>query len=31
MQYFETNLKSDQNYKEFGKFMINMKLLYSNT
>lgn len=31
MEYSETNLKSETNYKEFGKFMINMKLLYSNT
>ncbi len=30
MKYFETNLKCQDNYKEFGKFMINMKLLYEN-
>ena len=30
MKYFETNLKSTENYKEFGKFMINTKLLYNN-
>lgn len=30
MKYFETILKSDENYKEFGKFMINNKLLYDN-
>lgn len=31
MKYLETQLKSTQNYKEFGKFAINMKLLYDNT
>ena len=31
MKYFETKLKSDGNYKEFGIFAINMKLLYNNT
>lgn len=30
MKYFETPLKSSENYKEFGKFMINLKLLYEN-
>jgi len=30
MKYFETTLKSSENYKEFGKFMINLKLLYEN-
>lgn len=30
MKYFETTLKSTENYKEFGKFMINLKLLYEN-
>ena len=31
MKYSETNLKSQNNYKELGKFGINLKLLYSNT
>jgi hypothetical protein len=30
MKYSETNLKSDSNYKEFGKFIINTKMLYQN-
>jgi hypothetical protein len=30
MKYFETPLKSQENYKEFGKFMINNKMLYNN-
>ena len=30
MKYLETKLKSVDNYKEFGKFAINMKLLYEN-
>ena len=30
MKYFETKLKTDGNYKEFGKFAINMKMLYNN-
>lgn len=30
MKYFETSLKSSENYKEFGKFMVNLKLLYEN-
>jgi hypothetical protein len=28
MKYFETQLKSTNNYREFGKFAINIKLLY---
>ncbi len=31
MKYFETKLKTESNYKEFGKFAINLKLLYNNT
>lgn len=30
MKYLETKLKSVQNYKEFGKFAIHMKMLYEN-
>lgn len=30
MKYFETQLKSKNNYGEFGKFAINLKLLYQN-
>jgi len=30
MKYFETKLKSTDNYREFGKFAINAKLLYEN-
>ena len=30
MKYLETRLKSDSNYKEFGKFAINVKFLYQN-
>lgn len=30
MKYSETQLKSQDNYKEFGKFMINVKYLYNN-
>lgn len=30
MKYLETKLKSVENYKEFGKFAINMKMLYEN-
>lgn len=30
MKYTETQLKSQENYKEFGKFMISNKLLYDN-
>lgn len=30
MKYFETQLKSTNNYIEFGKFAINVKLLYEN-
>ena len=29
MLYLETKLKSNGNYKEFGKFMVNMKYLYN--
>lgn len=31
MKYLETKLKNENNYKEFGKFAINIKLLYNNT
>ena len=31
MKYHDTNLKSNGNYKEFGKFAIHMKFLYENT
>ena len=31
MKYFETKLKSTDNYKEIGKFVINLKFLYDNT
>ena len=30
MKYFETKLKTESNYKEFGKFALNLKLLYNN-
>jgi hypothetical protein len=30
MKYDETKLKSEKNYKEFGKFIINVKMLYQN-
>jgi hypothetical protein len=30
MKYFETQLKSTNNYRECGKFAINVKLLYEN-
>jgi hypothetical protein len=30
MKYMETKLKAENNYREFGKFGINMKLLYEN-
>jgi len=30
MKYDETKLKSEKNYKEFGKFIINNKMLYQN-
>jgi hypothetical protein len=30
MNYDKTNLQSDLTYREFGKFAINMKLLYQN-
>jgi hypothetical protein len=30
MKYTETNLKSYSNYNEFGKFIINMKMLNQN-
>lgn len=30
MKYFETQLKSDTHYKEFGKYAINLKMLYNN-
>ena len=30
MKYLETKLKNENNYKEFGKFAINLKLLYEN-
>ena len=30
MEFVETSLKNNANYKEFGKFMINMKLLYEH-
>jgi hypothetical protein len=30
MKYEETKLKNDNNYKEFGKFIINVKMLYQN-
>lgn len=31
MKYLETKLKNESNYKEFGKFAINIKMLYNNT
>lgn len=31
MKYNDSNLKANGNYQEFGKFAINMKLLYENT
>lgn len=30
MKYLETQLKASHNYKEFGKFAINLKYLYEN-
>jgi hypothetical protein len=30
MNYDKTNLQSDKTYREFGKFAINMKLLYQS-
>jgi hypothetical protein len=30
MKYEETKLKNENNYKEFGKFIINIKMLYQN-
>lgn len=30
MKYLETKLKSNRNYKEFGKFAVNIKYLYDN-
>lgn len=31
MRFEETNLKSENDYKEFGKLMINLKYLFKNT